>query len=185
MTNVQRDLLPGIGMMVLCTPTPTTLAMRIYPDFVGIFHSTLIFSLSRITYLFMFAGQRCGMGVVGVVGVVGVTVCGLVTVCSVARRRGPNNKWGTQRCSTVLMHIDVCMLSTVEKLYVFILSNRLRTGIPLIAQIYQLFSIRSLIIWTDWTIKNLTTTSSTETAIEEAIRSNQIYMYVLIVMNDQ
>ena len=85
-------MLPGIGMMVLCTPTPTTLAMRIYPDFVGIFHSTLTFSLSRVTYLLMFVGQRCGMRVVGVVGVVGVTVVGRVTGCSVARRRGTNNK---------------------------------------------------------------------------------------------
>ena len=104
MTNVQRDLLPGIGMMVLCTPTPTTLAMRIYPDFVGIFHSALTFSLSRITYLLMFVGQCCGMRVVGVVG---ATVGGLVTGGSVACRRGPNNKWGRRRCSTVLMHIDV------------------------------------------------------------------------------
>ena len=42
-------------------------------------HSTRTFSPIRVTYLFMFAGQRCGMRVVGVVGVVGVTVVGRVT----------------------------------------------------------------------------------------------------------
>ena len=42
-------------------------------------HSTRTFSPIRVTYLFMFAGQRCGMGEVGVLGVAGVTVGGRVT----------------------------------------------------------------------------------------------------------
>ena len=78
--KVQWDLLPGIGMVVLCVPTPTWVTMRIYPDLVGIFHATLAFSPTLVTFLLTFGGQRCGIGVVGVVGVI---VCGRGPVVSV------------------------------------------------------------------------------------------------------